>query len=171
MAMDETPRQYTERMLSYQQGKSPIRVLSSTPARLAKLVRGVPRKKLITRPGTGRWSVAEILGHLADAEMVTGFRLRLVLGSSGVIIQAFDQDAWAGFSQYRKQNPDLSLSAFQAVRRRNVELLKSIPQEMWENFGMHTERGKETVSRIIEMLAGHDINHVRQIKDILRPIA
>ncbi len=169
MAMNETPRQYTKRMLSYQRGKSPITILSSTPSRLARLLRGVPRRKLCTRPGTDRWSVAEILAHLADAEMVTGFRLRLVLGSSGVTIQAFDQDVWAGFSRYPEQDPALSLRAFQAVRRRNVELLKSIPEKMWENFGMHTERGKETVSRISEMMAGHDINHLRQIQKILRP--
>lgn len=166
--MDETPQQYTERMLSYQRGKKPVKILASTPLRLTRILRRVPRKRLSARPGGDRWSIAEILAHLADAEMVTGFRLRLVLGSSGITIQAFDQDAWAGFSHYRKQDPALSLSAFQAVRRRNVALLKSIPKELWDNFGMHTERGKETVTRISEMMAGHDINHLRQIEGILR---
>ena len=146
--MIETPQQYTERMLSYQRGKNPVNILASTPVRLARLLRRVPRKKLFARPGGDRWSIAEILAHLADAEMVTGFRLRLVLGSSGITVQAFDQDVWAGFSQYNKQDPALSLNAFQAVRRRNVALLKSIPKGLWDNFGMHTERGKETVTRI-----------------------
>jgi hypothetical protein len=167
--MNETPQEYTERILAYQQGRVPARILASTPRRLSKLLRGVPRKKLRARPGNDRWSIAEILAHLADAEIVTGFRLRLVLGSSGVTIHAFDQDVWAEFSQYRKQDPLLSLNAFQTLRRRNVALLKSIPKERWDNFGMHTLRGKETVARIIEMLAGHDINHLRQIEEILRP--
>ncbi len=168
--MNETPQQYTERMLGYQRGKVPIRILASTPARLKRLLQGVPRKKLAARPAADRWSVAEILAHLADAELVTGFRLRLVLGSSGITIQAFDQDAWADFSRYRKQDPALSLDAFQTVRQRNVALLKSIPRNMWECYGMHTERGKETVTRISQMLAGHDINHLRQIEEIVRRI-
>lgn len=168
--MNETPRQYTRRILGYQRGKIPTRILASTPSRLNRLLRGVTRRKLTARPAAERWSVAEILAHLADAELVTGFRLRLILGASGITIQAFDQDAWADFSRYRKQDPALSLNAFQAVRRRNVALLKSIPRTMWECYGMHTERGKETVTRISEMMAGHDINHLRQIEEILRTI-
>ncbi len=167
--MSETPQQYTERILGHVRGKSAVKILAATPLRLSKLLRGVPRKKLSARPAPDRWSVTEILAHLADAEMVTGFRVRLILGSSGITIQAFDQDVWANFSRYRKQDPGESLSAFEAVRRRNIALLKSIPKEMWDNFGMHTERGKETVTRISEMMAGHDINHLTQIEQILRP--
>jgi hypothetical protein len=166
--MKETPEQYTERILAYQRGKAPLRVLASTPVRLARLLRGVRQKRVTTRPSSDHWSVGEILAHLADAEMVSSFRLRLILGSNGITIQAFDQDIWAEFSHYRKQDPDLSLGAFQALRRRNVALLRSLPKEMWEFFGMHEERGRETISRICEMMAGHDINHLRQVEGILR---
>ncbi len=166
--MNENPQQYTERILGYQKGHSPIRILASTPARLRRLLRSVPRKRLSAIPAAGGWSVSEILAHLADSELVTGFRLRQVLGSSGITIQAYDQDAWASVSGYRKQDPVLSLDAFQTVRRRNVALLKSIPRKKWDCYGIHSERGKETVTRISEMVAGHDINHLRQIEKILR---
>ena len=169
--MNETPRQYTERILGYQKGKAPLTVLASTPRRLQSLLRGIPRKRLSSRPAPDHWSVAEILAHLADAEIVTGYRVRLILGSNGIAVQAYDQDTWARFSQYRKQDPALSLDAFLALRRRNVALLKSLSREMLDNYGMHEERGKETISRLAEMIAGHDINHLRQIEGILRPRA
>jgi hypothetical protein len=167
--MQETPQQYTERMLSYLQGVEPMKVLASSPGKLSKLLKGVARRKLSKRPEPDKWSVTEILAHLADTEMVVGFRMRLILGASGTTVQAFDQDVWSGFSQYRKQDPKLSFEAYRIQRERNIRLLRSIPKEMWDNYGMHTERGKETITRLTEMVAGHDINHLRQIDRILHP--
>jgi len=93
--------------------------------------------------------------------------MRLVLGSNGVTIQGFDQDVWAEFSHYAKQDPKVSLNSFLAERERTVRLLKQVPAERWENYGMHTERGKENLHRIAEMMAGHDVNHLRQIEMVL----
>jgi hypothetical protein len=166
--MHETPQQYTKRILSYQQGKDPVSVLSSTPKKIAGLLHGVARKRLVTRPGPGKWSVAEILAHLADSELVVGFRIRLILGANRTPIQAFDQDAWAAFSQYKRQDPRLSLEAFRIQRERNVRLLKSLPKKMWGHYGIHSERGRETVQRVAEMTAGHDINHLKQVERIVR---
>jgi hypothetical protein len=166
--MQETPAQYTQRMLSYVKGKNTLRVLASTPRQLAALLKGARKAKFTKRPAPDKWSVAEIIGHIADTEIVQSFRLRLILGSNGTPIQGFDQDAWAGFSHYEKQDTGHSLQAFRLSRERNVQLLKKIPAGMWDNFGMHSERGKETIMRVTEMMAGHDINHVRQIRAILK---
>jgi hypothetical protein len=166
--MRETPKQYTKRILNYQQGKDPVSILWSTPGKVAALLRGHSRKQLATRPGLGKWSVAEILAHLADAELVIGFRIRLILGANGTPIQAYDQDAWAAFSRYQKQDPRLSLEAFRIQRERNVRLLRSLPKKMWEHYGIHSERGKETIKRVAEMTAGHDINHLKQVEQIVR---
>jgi hypothetical protein len=166
--MHETPQQYTERILTYQRGSVPLDVLESTPRKLAKLLRAVPKRKLAKRPAPDRWSVAEILAHLADSELVFGFRLRLTIGSNGTPIQAFDQDVWSEFSRYPTQNPGESFDAYRVLRKRNIALLRTIPKELWENFGMHTERGKETVTRMTEMMAGHDINHATQIEAMLK---
>jgi hypothetical protein len=166
--MQETPPQYTKRILSYQEGKDPVSVLSSTPKKIAGLRRGVARERLMARPAPGKWSVAEILAHLADSELVSGFRMRLILGANRTPIQAFDQDAWAAFSRYQKQDPRLSLEAFRIQRERNVRLLRSLPKKMWGHYGIHSERGRETVQRVAEMTAGHDINHLRQVERIVR---
>jgi len=165
--MNETPQEYTQRILGYLRGSDPVKVLASTPVKIAKLLKGVTRQRLAKRPEPGKWSAVEILAHLADSETVVGYRIRLVLGFNGVTVQAFDQDAWARYSNYAKHDPRLSFDAFRSQRERTVRLLKGLSPELWENYGMHTERGKETVRRIVEMLAGHDFNHLAQIEAIL----
>jgi len=165
--VQETPQQYTERILGYIKGKAPIGILSKTSGQIARLIRGVSKKKLSQRPAPSTWSVTEILAHLADSEMVYGFRVRIILEASGTAIQGIDQDAWARFSNYSSHDPELSLEAFRSSRQRLVLLLKSLSPERWGCYGMHSERGKETVTRVVEMLAGHDINHLNQIRQRL----
>lgn len=165
--MKETPQQYIERVLGYLEGKKPLEILAATPRQVARLVKGVSKKKLGERPAPDKWSVIEILAHLADTDLVQGFRVRLILGAPGTPVQGFDQDAWAKVGEYAKQDPALSLEAFRLTRERTVRLLKALPRSAWESWGMHSERGKETVTRVTEMMAGHDINHLKQIKAIL----
>jgi hypothetical protein len=166
--MQETPQQYTQRVLGYLTGKKPLEVLASTPRQVAALIKGVTKKRLAKRPAPEKWSVTEILAHLADGEIVQGYRVRRILESSGTPIQGFDQDVWAKYSEYAKHDPALSLEAYRVTRERTVRLLKSLPRAMWDNYGMHSERGKETITRVTEMMAGHDINHLNQIRQILR---
>ena len=166
--MQETPRQYTKRILGYQKGKTSIGVLASTPGKLARLLRGVPRTKLLKRPASETWSIAEVLAHLADAELVVAYRFRLMLGDNGTRIQAYDQAEWARCLNYRKQDPGESLETFRALRTHNIRMLRKLSRKMWGYYGMHSERGKETVKRLAEMTAGHDINHVMQIEERLR---
>lgn len=165
--MNETPQQYVARVLGLIEGHEPMRVQRSTADKLQKLIRGIPRKKLDRRPAPDKWSVTEILAHLAETEWVIGYRIRMILNSNGTPIQAFDQDAWAKTSRYARQDPKESVALFRALRGANLALLKSVPREKWENFGMHQERGKETVARIFLLIAGHDLNHLAQIARLL----
>lgn len=165
--MQETPQQYTQRILGYLEGKKPMEVLAATPRQIARLVKGVSGKKLSQRPAPNKWSVTEILAHLADSEIVYGFRIRLILEAGDPPIQGIDQDKWAKFSDYATHDPTLSLEALRTNRERLVSLLKSLPREGWDLHGIHSERGKETVTRVVEMLAGHDLNHMMQIKERL----
>ena len=121
------------------------------------------------RPEPGKWSIAEILAHLADAELVVGYRLRLILASNGTSIQAFDQDAWADTFSYNRRDPKISLETFRALRENNLRLLSSVPRGLWKNYGQHQERGQERVDHIVRMMAGHDLNHMLQIERIAKP--
>src|SRR5438874_300065 len=166
--MQETAQQYIQRITGHVKGKEPLKVQQGTAKKLQQLTKGVDRKKLTQRPAPDKWSVAEIVAHLADAELVGGWRLRSILGSNGTAVQAFDQDAWAKTFNYAKRDPKTSIETFRALRENNLALLKSVPKELWENYGMHSERGKETVTHIVNMFAGHDLNHLQQIEEIVK---
>jgi uncharacterized damage-inducible protein DinB len=166
--MQETPEQYTQRMLSHSQGKDAMRLQGAAPAKFAALIKRLDKKRLTRRPAPGKWSIAEILAHLADAELVIGWRLRSILASDGTTLQPFDQDVWAATFQYGKRDARTSLETFRVLRENNLRLLKSVPKTLWENHGMHQERGRETVAHTMRMIAGHDLNHLQQVEKIVR---
>ena len=166
--MQETPQQYTQRILGHSHGKDPLRVQQASSRKLAALTKGLSKKNLTRRPEPEKWSIAEILAHLADAELVISFRLRLILASNGTPIQAFDQDAWAETFNYAGRDPKISLEMFRTLRQNNLRLLSSVPRRLWKNHGRHEERGKETVEHIVRLMAGHDLNHIRQVEKIVK---
>ncbi len=165
--MKETVRQYIQRISGYAEGKQPLAVQAATARKLERLIKGKSTAKLRKRPAPDKWSVSEILAHLADAEMVGSFRMRLILGAPGTPVAAFDQDAWVVSGHYEKRDPRKSLDLFRALREANLALLKSLRPEQWKHYGMHSERGQESIERIVHMFAGHDINHLQQIERIL----
>jgi len=166
--MQERPQQYIQRMQGYVEGKDPIRVQQETAKKLQKLIKPLSKKRLAERPEPGKWSIAENLAHLADAELVGSWRMRSILGNNGVTLQAFDQDVWAQTFDYAKRDPKISLETFRVLRENNLRMLKALPEDLWENYGMHQERGKETISHIVAMFAGHDLNHLGQVERIAK---
>ena len=169
--MKETVQQYVQRITGYMDGKQPLAVQAATPKKLERLIKGVPTSKLRKRPAHDKWSVSEIVAHLADAEIVGSFRMRLILGAPGTPIAAFDQDSWVTSGHYEKRDPRKSVEQFRVSREANLALLKSLTPEQWKHYGMHSERGQETIEHIVRMFAGHDINHLQQIERILSPKA
>jgi uncharacterized damage-inducible protein DinB len=166
--MAETPQQYTERILANAKGQDPVKVQSATDKKLARLIQGRSSAKLRKRPAPGKWSVAEILAHLADAELVIAWRMRSILGAPGTAIQAFDQDAWVAAGNYNKRDPRKSIELFRAVRGANLALIKSLSPAQRKHYGQHAERGRESIEHIVTLIAGHDVNHIRQIENILQ---
>jgi hypothetical protein len=155
-------------MLSNIEGQDPFRIQQAAPRKLASLIRGKTKKRLARRPAPGKWSVAEIMAHLADAEVVVSWRLRQILAGNGVPLQAFDQDVWATTFDYAHQDVKQSLERYRILREHNLALLKSVPKKLWENYGVHQERGNESVAHIVRMMAGHDVNHLRQVEGIVK---
>ena len=125
-----------------------------------------------TRPGdaqsntrAGKWSVREILSHLADCEIVFAFRLRQALAEDHHVIQPFDQDAWA--ATYSQNDAVMALVVFSAVRQWNVALIQGMSAADLTRTLNHPERGEMTVKVVVATMAGHDINHLGQIEKIL----
>ncbi|MGA2097297.1 MAG: DinB family protein [Candidatus Acidiferrum sp.] len=166
--MTETAQQYTQRILKNLEGKNPLKTQAATAKTLGKLLKGVPGSRLRKRPAPEKWSVVEILAHLADAEIVVAWRLRAILAAPGTPIQAYDQDALAAARKYAKHDPHKSLEHFRVVREANLAFYKSLSPEQWKRHGVHAERGEESLEHILHMMAGHDINHTKQIEQILK---
>src|SRR3984893_12665516 len=164
--MPETAQQYIQRILGHVEGRDAIKVQGATAPKLKKLIHGLAPKELKRKPEPGKRSIAEIVAHLADVEIVAGWRMRSVLGANGTAIQPFDQDAWASVFQYGKRDAKQSLEVFRVLRENNLAMLRALPRELWENYGMHAERGKETIAHLARMFAGHDTNHILQVEKI-----
>jgi len=165
--MNETPQEYTQRILGYTEGKPPLAVQAATARKLDRLIKGVSTSRLRKRPAPEKWSVSEIVAHLADGEIVGAFRMRLILGSPGTPIVAYDQNDWLTSGHYDKRDPRKSVEQFRVLREANLALLKSLEPAQWKHYGMHSERGRESIEHIVRMFAGHDVNHLQQIERIL----
>ena len=165
--MPETQAQYRARILRHVAGREPLPLLAAAPATLAALLAAVPPALCSLRPGAGKWSIQQIVAHLADDELVGGYRIRLILAAPGTAIQAFDQDQWAETGRYAATDPWRSLALFRALREANLALWHRLLPAEWERAGVHAERGAESIRDIASYYAGHDLNHFGQIEAIL----
>ena len=162
---------YKANILKYQQGKDFLALQAVAPATLAALTRDLSAEQLARRPAPDKWSIQEIAAHLADDELVGGYRIRLILSSPGVAIQAFDQDVWARTGRYATTDTTASVEIFQILRESNLTLLRKLTAEEWDLFGVHSERGAESIRDIAMYYAGHDLNHFAQIEAIRKKYA
>ena len=157
---------YKARILGYQAGTDFLALQAAAPERLASLIVGLSSEELSRRPAPDKWSIQELVAHLADDELVGGYRIRMILSSPGTEIQAFDQDIWSRTGRYNRMDVRLSFEMFRALRGANLALLGTLRRDEWDMFGVHAERGVESIRDIAMYYAGHDINHFRQIEAI-----
>src|ERR1700685_3885240 len=130
--MQETAEQYLKRMFGYIEGQSPLKLEAAAPAKLAKLLKGVNAATARKRPAPDRWSIAEIVAHISDTELVSGYRIRAILGQPGTQIIGFDQDAWVTALHYDKRDLRNSYEQYRALRAANLSLLKNLKPAQWE---------------------------------------
>jgi len=114
----------------------------------------------------GKWTVRQIVAHLADAEMVGSHRFRQVIAEENPTLIAYDQDAWVRNLDYARRKPKQSLETFRRIRSENYELLKDLPPEAFERAGNHSENGRMTLRQMLEGYAGHAESHARQLQGI-----
>ncbi len=145
---------------------NPLKTQAATPGTLARLTRGLTRTQLLHRPAPGKWSVHEIVCHLADTEVANAWRYRMVLAEDEVGLSAWDQDRWAAGHQYRRQDFRLALEQFRILRARNLGLLKVVGRMAWARTASHATFGTLSAEQMIIHLAHHDANHLGQIERI-----
>ncbi len=119
----------------------------------------------------GKWSILDVVQHLADSELVYGYRIRMIVSHPTPDIQGFDQDLWAKELDYSKRRMADALAEFRSMREANVRLLKALGPEKLARYGNHSERGKEAVSHMLKLYAAHDLVHLKQIERITKTVS
>jgi len=145
-------------------GRDPVEVLTATSALLKELATLLPPEQLTVRTPEGKWNAREIVAHLADCDLVFGFRLRQTLAEDSPTVQPFDQDLWA--RHYAAFDFNSALALFLAIRHANLLLIQSTSTEERKRPLTHPERGTMTFWTIVETMAGHDLNHLHQLEKL-----
>ncbi|HEV2578452.1 MAG TPA: DinB family protein [Acidobacteriaceae bacterium] len=140
--------------------RDPVEVMEATPARLEALLGKLSSEQIEKRPAPDKWSIREIIAHLADCELAFGFRLRQ--GAAGVDIQPFDQDDWA--RNYSAYSAAAAMATYRALRAWNVAFVRSLTQQQKTFEINHPERGTMPVWTIVETMAGHDLHHLERLE-------
>ena len=126
-------------------------------------LRGISEPELDARPAPGKWSAREIVHHLADSEMTSALRLRRLIAEDRPTIQGYDQDEFSRRLYYDRPI-QASLDAFRAARQTTAEILDRMTDTEWAREGTHSESGRYTVERWLEIYAEHAHNHADQIR-------
>ena len=159
---------YVKKIEDNLEGRDPVKVQAATYKRLVKLVEGLSARELDSRPAPDRWSIRDIIGHLADGEIVTSYRYRKILSEDRPQIEGYDQEALAERLRRQKEPVRDALERFRVLRESNLKLIRSTPKSDWDRYGVHAERGNESFGRLVILLAGHDLNHLKQIEALCK---
>ena len=162
---------YVRALLELLGESEPLAVLAEMADALATAAGNHSDERLRKPEAPGKWSVAEVIAHLADTELVSGWRYRHLLADEQPQIAGYDQDAWAQRFRYSEADIGASLMLFRALRAANLELLRRATPADFDRVGIHSERGPESLGLLVKLVAGHDLVHRRQIDRILTATA
>ena len=130
---------------------------------VAEALTGADDEQLDARPAPGKWTAREVVHHLADSEMTGATRLRALVGSDNPQIFGYDQDEFARRLFYDRPI-EASLDAFKTARRSTAEILERMTDADWaRSAGTHSEHGRYTAERWLEIYAAHAHAHAAQI--------
>ena len=162
----EEARAYTAAILGLLGDREPLHVLARTESELRAAIDGLSAKQLATPEAPGKWSITQVLQHLADSDLVWGWRLRMVLAEDRPPLTGYDQDRWADRLGYADADPEQAVREFGVLRAANLRLLARASPSDLQRVGLHSERGEESVAHMMRLYAGHDLLHLRQIARI-----
>ncbi len=134
---------------------------------LSKLVEGLSSEDAVRRPDESRWSIVEIAGHLADAELLASVRIRRILTQDRPRLSGYEQNVWADMLGYRNRKIRDVVERFVVLRKANAELVQNLENPFWEYFGQHDEYGVMTLRQWIEDYLSHTARHLDQIRGLL----
>lgn len=140
-----------------------IRSYAEGPRLLEAAVTGLSQDELRFTPGPEHWSIHENVVHVADTDLVAAARMRYVIAQPGSALVSFDQNKWARVLDYGSQSMHEGLALLHAVRATTAEILRRAPAEAWEQIGINTEAGPQTLEWLVEHFADHVHYHLRTV--------
>jgi hypothetical protein len=167
----DIPGDYARGLLDRLGDRDVISVLEATPASLRTRFDGLDDGSIRRPEAPGKWSMIEVAHHLADSDMVAGVRIRMIVAQDRPPIVAYDQDLWVEKLRYRQAPLSEVLEQFEVLRKANVRLARELSHEELERFGVHSERGGESVGYLLRLVAGHDLVHLDQLTRIRRAVS
>lgn len=163
--------EYVARLRSLVDGKDPIAVQTETPATLARLIASVPQEKLNRTPARGKWSLAAIVAHLAEAEIALSWRYRQIAEKEGAALAGYDQNLWYQLGEYDSRDLQESLAQFRLLREANLRMFARFTPDDWRRSGVHAERGPLRMKDLVTQAAGHDLSHLQQAERAIAAVA
>jgi hypothetical protein len=165
---DSRTSAYVDQTLELLGDQDPLLVLEETAAWMTSHTEHLPESVMRTPEAPEKWSLTEVFAHLADIEIVFGWRARLTLAASPAPITGFDERTWVKRFDYLSADPADALHCFATLRNWNMRVWRAATESDYtECIGVHSERGDESFERLIRMTAGHDLRHRRQVSRIL----
>jgi hypothetical protein len=143
-----------------------------SPKQIAAAVSGLPDKTMRYKPAPDKWCILEILGHLADIEIVYAYRMRQMLADKKPVIAPMDQDDWARHLGYTEMPAPELVALYGLNRHNNLRLLQRLKPGDLEKSAYHPELKRDvTVAEYLEKMAGHGANHLQQIERLKKGAA
>jgi len=162
----EHAQAYVAAVLDLLGDRDPMEVLRATPDALDRIVASTPADALRMPEMPGKWSMGQVLAHLADSDLVWGWRLRLIVAQDRPPLTGYDQDAWADRLGYADTDPAWSVARFRILREDNLRVITRCTPGDLQRVGVHVERGEESLEHHLRLYAGHDLLHLNQLDRI-----
>ncbi len=162
----ENAAAYVKLLMDLLGDRDPFEVQSQQLTTLQAELAGIDEATLRRPEKPGKWSIMQVVQHLADSELVFRYRMRMILAYPTPEIQGYDQDLWATGLKYNEMDLNEALEQIRMLRSANLKMLRKLNEKEMERYGIHSERGPESIRKMLQMTAAHDILHLNQIRRI-----
>jgi hypothetical protein len=158
---------YRKELLEALDGREPLPILRDNIGVIDELLAQHSEEDFVKKPAEGEWSAVEVLRHLVDTELVHGVRIRMIVTQDKPVIVGYDQDAWMNRFGAIETAPTQLADHLRTLRQSNLSIYQTLTEEELDRIGLHTERGEESARILLQLLGGHDVLHVEQMRRAL----
>jgi uncharacterized damage-inducible protein DinB len=122
---------------------------------------GLAPEHATARPGPGAWSLAEVVAHLLDCDLVHGDRMKRVIAEDEPVLQAFDENRWIERLDSQSIPIEEAVNLFAAHRRWMTRILRKCSDADFARVGLHSEAGRKSLAELVTTAVSHVDHHLR----------